>query len=473
MAYPNALVKGYLTATGQLTPEMRMKIDENIVVGHQKLLTFEVDGGGFNWWANDKHALVWLTAYGIMEFADMARVTEVDRGVIDRAAAWLQKVRHRDGTWTQAGRTHGERIEHLPDGVTVLTAYVAWALGEAGFADRARDSIAYLESKAERTDDAYALAMIVNALVANDSPRAAAAARRLARMAQVESDVASWGGSGTLSYARGGGADLEATGLATYALFRSKTETAVADMGAAWLIKRRDAHGGWGSTQATILAIKALIEQAKAGGRGEGTGAVSLVVNGRPGPKFEAITDRNNDVVQQVDVTDWVRPGENTFEVTLDGRARLSYQVAGRCYVPWRPGDDRPAETSPLSIDVTYDKERLLVTEKLRARVRLDYRASSPTFMVIAEVGVPPGFAVDVPTLEKLVADGKIARFGSTARRVTLYFGEVRPGTVEVEFDLKPKYAVKVKTEPATAYEYYSPERRGESRPRAIEVTEE
>jgi hypothetical protein len=40
-------------------------------------------GGGFDWWGNGE-PLIWLSAYGLQEFNDMAKVYPIDRGVIDR-----------------------------------------------------------------------------------------------------------------------------------------------------------------------------------------------------------------------------------------------------------------------------------------------------------------------------------------------------------------------------------------------------
>jgi hypothetical protein len=41
-------------------------------------VSFEVAGGGFDWFGRPP-ANVTLTAYGLMEFRDMARVHDVDR----------------------------------------------------------------------------------------------------------------------------------------------------------------------------------------------------------------------------------------------------------------------------------------------------------------------------------------------------------------------------------------------------------
>ena len=40
-----------------------------------------------------------LTAYGLMEFTDMARVHDVDPAIVARTRKWLLDQRQSDGTW--------------------------------------------------------------------------------------------------------------------------------------------------------------------------------------------------------------------------------------------------------------------------------------------------------------------------------------------------------------------------------------
>src|SRR3954463_12264082 len=130
-AYPNILVVDYVRKARVASPELLMKSEQYLNVGYQKLLTFERPGGGFDWWGNGE-PLVWLSAYGLHEFNDMARVYPIDRGVIDRTQAWLLKQRAADGTWSKIGGTHGESIERMGDPKLLLTSYVTWSLLESG-----------------------------------------------------------------------------------------------------------------------------------------------------------------------------------------------------------------------------------------------------------------------------------------------------------------------------------------------------
>ena len=84
--------------TGDVSPELQMQAEKYVGTGYQRLLTFEVDGGGFSLMGNPP-ARVFLTAYGLMEFNDMAKVYPVDEAVIERAARWLLEQQQPNGTW--------------------------------------------------------------------------------------------------------------------------------------------------------------------------------------------------------------------------------------------------------------------------------------------------------------------------------------------------------------------------------------
>ena len=67
----------------------------------------------------------------------------------------------------------------------------------------------------------------------------------------------------------------------------------------------------------------------------------------------------------------------------------------------------------------------------------------------------------------------KAERFSMTARQVTLYLGDFKPGDVKVfEYSLRPKYPIKAKAPAAVAYEYYTPANRAASRPVQLVVEE-
>ncbi|HER34409.1 MAG TPA: hypothetical protein ENO19_02950, partial [Halothiobacillaceae bacterium] len=135
--YPNVLVLDYLKSTGQTSPEVQMKAEQYINLGYQRLTTFEVAGGGFSLFGSPPADRM-LTAYGLMEFSDMSRVHPVDEAILDRAAGWLLGQQDGDGSWeNDQGLVHEQSWSNLGNARLPVTAYIVWALTEAGYEDEA------------------------------------------------------------------------------------------------------------------------------------------------------------------------------------------------------------------------------------------------------------------------------------------------------------------------------------------------
>ncbi|MCE9582987.1 MAG: hypothetical protein K8T20_10875 [Planctomycetes bacterium] len=460
MTYPNVLVMGYLRKTGQLTPEWQMKLDEALNAGYQRLLTYEVNGGGFDWFGQAPAKTI-LTAYGILEFTDMAKVRDVDPEVVKRAKNVLYSRQERDGSWTMDVPMHSWNT--LGNARLPLTAYIVWALREAGLKDpEVERGAAYVASHAAEAGDPYVQSLVALALVR------ASDVQPLEKSAIRETALSHWGSAGDgLCGARGDTADIEATALAALACGRQQSPRAAEAL--AWLSKKRQPGGDWGSTQATILAIKALLEDGGAAKKPERPVHVKLRVNGKEVVgAFREINGETFDLYQQVEIP--AEKGDNIVELEADGAMSASYQVAGRYYLPWSLAP-RP-EAPPLSIEVAYDKQEIDLDGVLHATAVLSYRGRE-TFMVIADLGVPPGFEPDASAFERLKEKGTIDKYSLTGRQITLYFGKVSQGqSIRLEYDLRPRFPIIAQSPASGAYEYYAPDNSDVSRPSRIVVKE-
>jgi hypothetical protein len=140
--------------------------------------------------------------------------------------------------------------------------------------------------------------------------------------------------------------------------------------------------------------------------------------------------------------------------------------------MPWKK-DPIQAKKKIVDIDVEYDRTKLATTDQLHAKATLKYSGEIPTFNVIVDLGIAPGFTVDPGEFAEMVAAKKIAKFSVTSRQVTLYLGDVKPGDVHTfDYTLRAKYPLRVQAPGATAWEYYTPANRAESRPVEITVEE-
>jgi hypothetical protein len=478
-AYPNILVVDYVKKARVASPQLLMKSENFLNVGYQKLLTFERPGGGFDWWGNSP-PIVWISAYALHEFNDMAKVYPIDRGIIDRTQRWLLSQQNKDGTWDKIGATHGETIERMGNAKLLLTSYVAWSLGESGYKGKELDSaIKYIRGNLKDAgDNAYILALAANALAAYDAKDDSTleVLQKLEKLKVDKPEIKACcfpaGGEGqgrmSLAYSRGDSVTVEATALTVLAMIKTGQFPNSVNNGLTYLIKAKDPNGTWGSTQATILALKALVASAE-GPRMEGKVNFAIKLNGKDVGKGE-VTKDNVDVMQLFDLKEHTQVGRNDVEIVADGETSLMYQIVGRHYDPWKSLGEQPRQI--LDVKVEYDRTKLTTADLLRAKATVKYTGDVPTYMVIVDLGIPPGFTVDPGEFAELVGK-KIEKFSVTARQATLYLGDVKPGD-EITFDyvLKPKYPIKAKTPSSVAYEYYTPANRATAKPAELEVTE-
>lgn len=482
-AYPNILVADYVKKARVASPQILMKAEEYLNVGYQKLLTFERPGGGFDWWGNGP-PLVWLSAYGLQEFNDMAKVYPIDKGVIDRTQKWLMSQQDKDGTWSNIGATHGETITRMGDAKLLLTSYVAWSLLDSGLrAAELKKSVEYIRRHLDDAkDNAYVLALAANALASWDA-KDDSTHDALHRLEKLHKEVPDWkainfpvAGGQSLSYARGDSVTIETTALAALAMMKSGQFTNSVNKALTYIVKSKDPNGTWGSTQATILSLKALVA-GLSGSKQQGKASFQILANGKKAAQGE-VTEENSDVMQIFDLTgapgadgSRLTVGANEVEIQVQGETSMMYQLIGRYFEPWK----KPlVEKKPnLDVAVSYDRTSLSTADLLRAKATLKYQGEIPTYMVIVDLGIPPGFTADAGDFAEMVGKKQIQKFTMTARQVTLYIGDVKPGdSLTFEYGLKPKYPIKAKTPATVAYEYYTPANRATASPVELTVAE-
>jgi hypothetical protein len=486
-AYPNIMAVNYIKRMKLASPAILMKAEQYLNAGYQRLLTFEHKTGGFDWWGQESNPpLVWLSAYGLHEFNDMAQVMPIDKGVITRTQNWLMKQQEADGTWSKIGATHSESIERMGDPKLLLTSYVTWSLLESGYKDdRLKKSIEYIRNEAPKADNAYILALAANALAcwdAKDDSTHEVLVKVLKKLDEKKAErtfgkdrvMCYPAGGQSLTYARGDSLTVETTAMAVLAMQKNGQFTNACNNALAYLVKSKDPHGTWGSTQATILALKALVTAA-GGNRQKGEATFTILVNGKEAAKG-AVNEKNDDVMQSFDLTEHLKAGPN--EVVIDvktdekaeGQTNLMYQIVGRHYEAWT---NKEADKPLFDVAVDYDRTKLSTKDMLKAKATLKYNGKEPTSMVMLDLGIAPGFTVDVGDFAEMVAAKKVNKFSVTARQVILYLGDVKPGEVlTFEYTLKPKYPIKAKTPESTAYEYYTPKNRGTAKPVELVVEE-
>lgn len=466
------LVLDYMQRTGQANPEVQMQAEKYVGTGYQRLLTFEVAGGGFSLFG-DPPAEVFLTAYGLMEFTDMAKVYPVDEALIERTARWLLAQQKPDGTWLDRGYS-----EHWHGAKVPTTAYIAWALIDAGYGDTPEVSraIGYIREFALQEKDAYNLALIANALAAYapDDSMTKAVVERLYEMRVQESNAVYWK-TATASFmgATGESGSLEATALAAMALMRARMYPEAVSGALGYLVQSKDSWGTWYTTQATILSLKALLLATETSGQAEGPARLRISLNNELSK--EVVIDKTNaDVVHVVTFDRGFSPsGVNRVSIELEGGGNLMYQVSTRYYLPWDKVPPAPEEEEVITIDLAYDRTQLAINDEVTVNVSVRLNKEGVVKMALVDLGVPPGFTVLSEDLSRLVEQGLIARYELAGRQVIIYLENFAYGKpLTFSYRLRARFPLRAQTPPSSAYDYYNPTEAAVRAPLELTVTE-
>src|SRR5438046_8638627 len=134
--------------------------------GYQRLTSFECGSEdkkeGYEWFGGTAPAHEALTAYGLLQFRDMARVQDVDPAMLERTRQYLLSQRDGKGGFKRNSRAL-DTFGRAPDHIT--NAYIVWALTESGPDDDVTTELNELHKQAKTSKDPYFLGLVAASLI--------------------------------------------------------------------------------------------------------------------------------------------------------------------------------------------------------------------------------------------------------------------------------------------------------------------
>jgi len=460
---PNVYIIRYLQESGQLKPEIMAKAEKMMITGYQRELTYRRSDGSFSAFGqSDPEGSLWLTAFVLKAFAEARDIMYIDESVLDDAADWMVSHQNRDGSFDQVGFVHHQEMVGGLQGKDALTAFVAIALMEAGEKSAAGKAVDYLEGRLDEMDDAYTMALTSYALELSESPKRDEAIERLMDLAEEDENGLYWGSPlqpadeqqkdrrMMMPYpVQQSSAAIETTGYAAMALVRHG-DVFNASRAAQWLTSQRNAYGGFGSTQDTVVGIQALVEY-ESGGRADVD--LDITISGDDFERTIRVTPDNFDLLQMVEL-----PVGGEYELAVDGKGKAVGQVVRRFNMP----DAQPEALDVLSIEVDYDTTEVEVNDLVTVSATLTFNPPVPAEagMIVMDISIPTGFSAVEETLARAVDDDpQLKRYEIAGRKVIFYIENLRRGeSVSLEFQVRALYPVKAKAVASKAYAYYQPE---------------
>jgi CD109 antigen len=331
-------------------------------------------------------------------------------------------------------------------GKFALSAFVTIALTSYGSAasDVMENATQYLmDNLSSVQDDAYGLAIAALAFARVGNTEAANnTIDRLLEIAVSDGDGIHWEPHA-----------IETTAYAALAMM--EMDNAQANGAIKWLALQQNDRGGFGSTQDTVMALKALMTAAR-----NQTRNVNLTITAR-GPDKNilaqfTVDSGNFDVLQIAEL-----PMTDRIELSAEGTGETRFQLVRRFNVFLA---DECIQNN-MALEVTYDASHVAVDDIVNVTATVRYLGlPGSSGMMIVDVGVPTGFVAVQETLDALVEARLISRVEVAGRKVIFYVDELTSGEERsFSFQVKARFPVRAVIPDSKAYLYYEPDVRAEA----------
>ncbi len=322
-ALPNAVVGRALNQLGVTNPTLQAELPAYINASVQRLYGFQHNDGGWGWWFDDAthdYQTAWVI-FGLAQVADAGY--EVDPGVIERGAAWLN-----DNLQSMDARTR---------------AFALYALAEAGQPNK-EATLALADNLDALQGDVFSLAGLALALDAvGERPLArqmvdglAETATSTALSAGVNTNsLIHWTGNDHDGYynQKTMASDVRSTALALSAFVQIRPGHELEGGMVRWLMGQRSSQG-WGSTNETSFAILGLTDHLLASAFNEAAASTNYTVSVNGTAVASGALGQGAPAQMVTIPREQLADGENVIVMTHDGGRPLYYTINSRVYIP-------------------------------------------------------------------------------------------------------------------------------------------
>ncbi|HLL55563.1 MAG TPA: MG2 domain-containing protein, partial [Myxococcaceae bacterium] len=446
--YPMTMAQQYFLSHTGVDPKLVASAREKLDYGYKRLTGFETSERGYEWFGeNPGHEA--LTAYGLLHFTDMKEVRDVDAAMLDRTRAWLLKQRDGKGGFERKRRALHTWIEDRD----TSNAYILWALLEAGEREVGPE-VAALKATAEKSGNSYVVALAANALALAKEPQAARTLMDKLAAKQNGNGVVE-GGTQSIVGSGGEALQIETTALAVLAWLRDPAYRPNVERSMKFLAD--SCKGGrYGSTQSTVLALRAVVAYDKMNAKPKGDGTLRVFVDGQAVGAPVRFSKDDQGALRLPDISEKLTAGTRKIELRMEGGgAEMPYAIA----IDYNALTPASSKESPVAVNVALNRNEVSEGDLVQARALVSNKTGQQLPTVVAIVGLPGGLEPRHDQLKELVKKGTIDAYEVMGRDVVLYWRGMEPnGRVEVPLSLVAAVPGTYTGAASRAYLYYTDE---------------
>jgi uncharacterized protein YfaS (alpha-2-macroglobulin family) len=446
--YPLVMAQQYFLSHQGVDPSLIEKSSLILQTGYDRLRGFESPRGGYEWFGGDPGHDA-LTAYGLMEFTDMSQVRHVDPVMLERTRKWLLDQRDSKGGYLRKTHTLHTWIAD-PE---CANSYNTWSLLEAGVKADLTTEVQWIRDAGEKSLNTYAVALAANVLgLAGDKE---GENHLLDKLAGKQQSDGSLGGATTSVIGSGGEAlTIETTALAVLAWLRNPSYASNVESSIKYLAESCKA-GRYGSTQSTVLALKAIVAYDKSRAQPTQPGSLQLVVDGKPVGQPVAFDQKSTGAIDLPRFAELLTPGKHQVQVIMKDGSQMPYSLA----VSFHDTKPDSSDKCKLHLEVALRDKRLDEGSTTEATVVVVNRTNEAIPTPIAIIGIPGGLEVRHDQLKELVKSGRISAYEVLGREVVLYWRSLdKEARVDLPLSLIAAVPGKYTGPASRAYLYYTDE---------------
>ncbi len=448
--YPNIMALNYMNTTGFDDAKLLASIDSKLDRGYKKLTAYETKEKGYEWFGSAPGHEA-LTAYGLMQFNDMKDVyADVSNKMVERTANWIMSRKDGKGGFKknpraldQFGRASAE----------VTNGYIVYALSEAGYKDDVKKEFEAAYASAIKSKDGYQLAMMANTLQNFKDNRAGGVMKQLLAL---QKENGSFPSDHSITRSGGKSLEIETTSIAVLAMLNApKKDGAALNKAVDYLVKSRSGYGGFGSTQGTVLALKALSEYAAASKKTDEAGTLECYIDGKlvASKHYEA---GEKEAIEFKNLEKFLKEGKHKVKIRTKGaKESLPYTVA----IDYNTTLPESAKQCNVDVVANLSTQSCKVGETVRLTTSVKNKQDKGMPMTMAVVGIPSGLSAQPWQLKELQEKGKIDFYEITDNYVIFYFRDMAPSEVHaINLDLKAEVPGEYEAPASSGYLYYTAE---------------
>lgn len=434
--YPNIFILDYLKSVKKITPETESLVVRNLKKGYQKMLSYKNRDGGFSYFGSSESDVA-LSAFALLEFRDLKKYVNIDSKLIQNLTSFIMSKKNTNGTFEV--RRNYEMTAPYSDYAWSRNMYVLYALSKIGLKTGLEEVYQINLKKSLATRDSYQLALMANTSLYLGKHKEYETLMDFLNLQYQNKTVKI---KTTFTGSKGISADSETLSLYMMALQKDEKINQLKIAEVADELINYNGYYGFGSTQATSLALETLAEFFAKNEKLYGNTKPLIRVNG------SEITPNNS-------FASAFKTGDNNVTVNYPTGKGLPYKLDYQYFTLQVP----KSADIPLIMETKLNYGTSKVGETNRLTVTIKNKINGQLPMATAKIGIPAGLSLQNVLLKDLLDKKQISYYEIFDNYLVLYWEHFDANETKViNLDLKVEFAGEYTGKSSNVYLYYMPE---------------